>query len=417
MESSTAATLTTADTSGRPERPPSGLAHVATVSFLASRAAPSAGFWIALAGGVALARAGERRGLRLGYGASIGAILQTVAIMGPARFGVPLTQAITAPLLGRLEGRRTSVLRQILACAAIRFVHTTLTVAFFALVLAGGIDVYTETYDSIAAHLPLLPEGTRAALIVTGVGLVAWAAFASTVQVLVYRRGLRHWPAGTAALAEHGMPDAPDLVRRRFDPRAICLAASIAFCLLLASTSWPLLAAVSAWLLLASVSSGGDRDVVAVGTAIAALLAGGVLLFALVGGLGLGLALRRALRAALLVLVATWLRAAAGPAGLREVSHRALGRLRRVPAMREASLVLEDLGSGRELGRAARSVLDVLRSVPKRPLPLLDALLGWVAAESGRFRAAPAAAPVRLALRPGDVVLVCLAVLPVLALT
>ena len=32
-----------------------GLAHVATVSFLAARAAPSAQFWIALAGGIALA--------------------------------------------------------------------------------------------------------------------------------------------------------------------------------------------------------------------------------------------------------------------------------------------------------------------------------------------------------------------------
>jgi hypothetical protein len=416
MPSSTAATLTSAAASGDGEGPPAGLAHVATVSFLASRAAPSAGFWIALAGGVALARAGERRGLRLGYGASIGAMLQTVAIMGPARFGVPLTQALTAPLLGLLEGRRTSVFRQILSCAAIRFVHTTLTVAFFVLVLAGGIDVYTETYDRIASHLPLLPEGTRAALIATAAGLVAWAAFASTVQVLVYRRGLRRWPAGAEAPTERGVPDAPDLVRRRFDPRAISLAAAIAFCLLLASTAWPLLAAVSAWLLLASLSAGGDRDIVPVGVLIAALLAAGVFVFALVGGAGLGLALRRALRAALLVLVATWLRAAAGPAGLREVSRRALGRLRRVPAMREAQLVLEGLGSGRELGGAARSLLEVLRSVPRRPLPLLDAVLGWVPAESQRFRAAPAAAPARLAIGFGDLVLVALAALPLLAL-
>jgi hypothetical protein len=415
MSSSSSATLTRAAASGRGDRPPPGLAHVATASFLASRAAPSAGFWIALAGGVALARAGERRGLRLGYGASLGAMLQTVAIMGPARFGVPLTQALTAPLLGRLEGRRSSVLRQVLACGAIRFVHTTLTVAFFALVLAGGVDVYTASYDSIAAHLPLLPEGTRAALIVTAVGLVAWAAFASTVQVLVYRRGLRLWPADAGAEAEQGTPDGPDLARRRFDPRAISIAAAIAFCLLIASTAWPLLAAVSAWLVLASLSSGGDRDVVPMGIVIALLLAGGVLVFALVGGPA-GLALRRATRAALLVLVATWLRAAAGPAGLREVSRRALGRLRRVPAMREASLALEDLGSGRELAGAARSALEVLRSVPKRPLPVLDALLAWVAVEAARFRAAPPAPPARLVLAPVDGVLVALAALPLLVL-
>src|SRR6266581_234853 len=47
----------------RPEA--AGLAHVATVSFLASRASPAFGFWIALAGGVALARVGQRDGARL----------------------------------------------------------------------------------------------------------------------------------------------------------------------------------------------------------------------------------------------------------------------------------------------------------------------------------------------------------------
>ena len=56
-------------------------------------------------GGVALARVAERRGARLGFGASVAAMLETVAIIGPARFGIPLTQAATAPMLGRLEAR------------------------------------------------------------------------------------------------------------------------------------------------------------------------------------------------------------------------------------------------------------------------------------------------------------------------
>ena len=47
-----------------------GPAHVGVVSFLAARAAPTGGFWIALAGGVALARVAERLGPRLGFGAS-----------------------------------------------------------------------------------------------------------------------------------------------------------------------------------------------------------------------------------------------------------------------------------------------------------------------------------------------------------
>ena len=148
------------------------------------------------------------------------------------------------------------------------------------------------------------------------------------------------------------------------------------------------------------------------GLAIALALALGVFVFVLIGGAGLDVALRRAARAGLLVLVATWLRAAAGAAGLREVSRRTLRRLRRLPAAREASLVLDELGTGRQLGPAARSVVDALRTVPKRPMPMLDAILGWVAAESARFRAVPPTSPLRLRVRPLDGVLVLLALAP-----
>ena len=71
-----------------------GLGHVATASFLASRVAPTGGFAVALAGGVAIARAAQRGGFRAGAGTSAAAMLQTVAIMGPARIGIPLTQAV-----------------------------------------------------------------------------------------------------------------------------------------------------------------------------------------------------------------------------------------------------------------------------------------------------------------------------------
>jgi hypothetical protein len=391
---------------------PSGLAHVATASFLASRISPTAGFWIALAGGVALARIGEVRGARLSYGASIAAMLQTVAVMGPVRFGIPLTQALTAPLLGRLEGHGRSVVAQILACAAIRLVQTAAFAAFGVLVLVGGIDAYTDTYDSLASRIPVLPEGTAAAMIVTGASLLLWAAFASTVQVLVYRRGLHRWPGEQS----HGRRDAagenPDDARRRFDPRAVVLAAAVAFGLLMASTDWLLLVAAAVWLALAWVSARGDRDVVPVGLAIAGMLALGVFVFVLIGGAGLDTAARRAARAGLLVLVATWLRAAAGANGLREVSRRTLRRLRRVPTAREASLVFEQLGTGRQLGPAASAIIEALRPVPKRPVPVLDAVLGWVAAESARFRAVPAGVAARLRARAVDGLLVLVAVAP-----
>ncbi|HEV2874345.1 MAG TPA: hypothetical protein VGW14_04290, partial [Thermoleophilaceae bacterium] len=347
-----------------------GPAHVAVVSFLAARAAPTGGFWIALAGGVALARTAERRGARLGFGASAAAMLETVAIIGPARFGIPLTQAATAPMLGRLEARGVAVLPQILACAAIRMLHNAATTAFFIWVIAGGLDAYAGTYDAIGRRIGI-EVGTADALALTAAGLLAWAAFASTVQVLVYRRGLHGWDRlatsagdesdvdraiGGQHNARDGSAAGPASQRRRFDPRAITLAAAVGFALLLSGTSWPLLAAVGLALAIAWVAAPTDREPVPTGLAFAAILAGGALAFALGGGLGLDEAARRATRAALLVMVATWMRAAAGAEGLREVSRRALGKLRRIPAANEAALVLDGIESEDRLVAADRAL-------------------------------------------------------------
>jgi hypothetical protein len=392
-----------------------GLAHVATVSFLASRATPPIGFFVALAGGVALARVGQLRGARWGYGASVAAMLQTVAIIGPVRFGVPLTQALTAPLLGVFEARGVGARMQMLVCAAIRLVQNAATSAFVIVVLT-GLDVYLDSYDTIAGVIPLLPEGRAAAWVVTIVSLLAWAAFASAVQVTVYRRGLHAWPRPGEEHPPHLEPLAPSEGERdhrgRFDPRAVALAAAIAFGLLVSSISWPLLAAVAAWLLLAALVSRGDRSVVGVGVALALMLGTVIFVVSLLGGQALDDALARGTRATLLVLVATWLRAAAGTAGLREVSRRGLGRLRRAPSAREAVLVMDELGSGRQLGAAARSVLAALRAVPAKPGPLLDAVLAWVAFESRRFRPAVVERQPLLRLRGVDVALVALAVVP-----
>jgi hypothetical protein len=409
---------------------PAGPAHVAVVSFLAARAAPTGGFWIALAGGVALARLAERRGARIGFGASAAAMLETVAIIGPARFGIPLTQAATAPLLGRLEARRVRVGLQVLACAVIRLLHNTATTAFFIWIVTGGLDAYAGTYDALGRRVGI-EIGTADALALTAAGLLAWAAFASVVQVLVYRRGLREWEgrergsakpaaAETAAAGPARTPAADAGLRprsRRFDPRAVTLAAAVAFVLLLASTEWALLAAVAAWLALVWAVSRADAEPVPTGLLFAAILAAGALLFTLGGGLGLDTALRRATRAALLVLAATWLRAAAGSEGLREVSRRALGRLRRVPSAPEAAQVLDAIASEGRLAAAGRALAARLRTVPLRPLPLLDAVLDWVVREAAAFRSPPAPpSAVALVARPLDWALVLLAAAPALTL-
>jgi hypothetical protein len=407
------------------EAVPAGPAHVAVVSFLAARAAPTGGFWIALAGGVALARVAERRGARLGFGTSAAAMLETVAIIGPARFGIPLTQAATAPMLGRLEARGWPLVPQILACAAIRLLHNTATTAFFIWVIAGGLDAYAGTYDALARRIGF-EVGTAEALGLTAAGLLGWAAFASTVQVLVYRRGLRSWeeaPTDAGNVWGNSSPkraprEAEPVPRRRFDPRAVTLAAAIAFTLLLASTSWLLLSAVALWLTIAWIAAKPDKDPIPTGLVFAAVLAGGALLFSLGGGLGLDTALRRASRAALLVLVATWLRGAAGAEGLREVSQRALGRLRRLPAAAEAATVLGEIASEGRIAAAGRTLIEQVKDVPKRPTPFLDAVLGWVKKESEAFVAANGRPKGTATLRATaiDVLLIAVAVAPAAAL-
>ncbi len=43
--------------------------------------------------------------MRAGYGAGVAAMLQTVAIVGPVRYPAPLTQAMSAPLVGAVHAR------------------------------------------------------------------------------------------------------------------------------------------------------------------------------------------------------------------------------------------------------------------------------------------------------------------------
>ena len=251
-------------------------------------------------------------------------------------------------------------------------------------------------------------------LVLTALGLVVWGVLASVVQVTVYRRGLRGWPA--VAAEGEAPPDEPAAHEGRFDPRAATVAAAVAFALLLLSTGWPLLAGVALWLALATATARGDRRAWRTGLILAGALGLGAVVFSLAGGLGAEVAARRGLRALLLVLVATWLRSAAGADGLREVFRRTLGRLRRLPAVPEAIRALDHIGSEGHLARAGRSLGKLAADTPFTVVALVDAVLGWVYDQAGRFRAAPAPEPPRLALRPEDVAMVLGALVPLAAL-
>ena len=386
-----------------------GLAHVATVSFLASRAAPSLQFFFALGGGIALARAAAERGARTGYGTALASMLQTVAVMGPARINAPLTQAITAPMMGRLQARGAGASTEFLACLALRLVHYTVLLAAFVYVILGGLDEFTGSYETLTGWLGIVPQGATAALAVTAAGQTLWAIFFSVMQVAAYRRALGDWPdAAPRAGRPGGAGAAAERGSGRFDPRAIVLAALLAT---RAAAREHVLGAADRrhrWLIPAWLLSRPDHDAVPLGLLLAGLLAFAALTGGLLSGAGLELTLRRVVRAVLLVAVATWMRAAAGPGGLREAFRRALHRLRALPAVREAAAQMEGLDSGPRLVAAARAAAERFADVELKPARLADALTAWVAAESAGYRAGAVPAKPRLRLRAPDGLLVAL---------
>lgn len=405
-------------------KPPIGLAHVATASFLASRITPSGGFAVALAGGVAIARTAQKWGTRTAFGASIAAMLQTIAIMGPLRVTIPLTQAVGAPILGGMEAKGRSTAAQFALMFTIRTLQNLVGLGFYILVIA-GIDAYFESFRRILGWIPFMPNGDTAVWVGQIFLFLLWGVGATVIQVLVYQRGLRNWPAedplppdpapANAPLG-HDTDPGPLPVARRFDPRAVVLAAFLAFAILLTGTWWPMLGAVALWLAVAWVFSRGNRDVVKPGLILAGIIMLATLIPGLIGGIGIELTLRRMARAALLVLVATWMGYAAGEEGLREVFRRTLRRFRRVPSVAEASVVLEGLGTTQGLAASGKRLIDRLKGVEPDPLPITDAVLEWVAGESGRHAPGrPGTAP-QLAVKSRDAVLVVLAACCVLSL-
>jgi len=363
------------------ERTLAGLANVAALTFLAARAVPG-GFVVALAGGVPLARASQRHGTRAGYAAAGASLVETMAVMGPARMGIPVPHAASAPALGALERRGSALVALALTGAAIRYVYYLLTSAFYVLVLV-GLDAILGTYEAIRETLTFLPGGDAAAVLIYAAFLLVWSLVAGLIQAWAVRRGLRRWPQEGAQLGERTAA-APER-RGLADARAVVGAGLVAIAITLATTEPVALALVAGWLLAVwLIVRAGARDF-AGGLALAAPLALSTLAFGLVGGLGAELALRRAARVALLVLTAVWLRSAAGAPGLRAISLRAVRRLRRLPTLALSARVLGASAGVGNYGDSARRLGRRMRSERKRPRPLLGAALGWIASEAGRL--------------------------------
>jgi len=362
------------------ERGLAGLANVAAMTFLAARVVPG-GFVVALAGGVPLARASARHGARAGYATAGASLVETMAVMGPARMGIPVPHAASAPALGALERRRAALVWLALTGATIRFCYYVLTSLFYILVLV-GLDAYVGTYEAIRESLGFLPAGDAAALFMTAAFLAVWSLAAGLIQAWVVRQGLRRWHDAEEAPGERPVPAADR--GGRADPRAVVTTGLVAIAVTLATTQPEVLLLVAVWLAAAwLIARAGTRSLLG-GLALAAPLAVATLAFGVVGGLGWELALRRTARVALLVLTAVWLRSAAGAAGLRMVSLRAVRRLGRLPTLGLAATVLGSSAGVGSYGDAARRLGSGMRSARRRPGPLLGATLGWIVSEATR---------------------------------
>jgi energy-coupling factor transporter transmembrane protein EcfT len=397
---------------------PAGLSHVAAVSFLAARVAPTGSFWLSLAGGAAVAREAEVRGMRSGYASSAAAMLETVAIVGPLRLNAPLTQAVSAPLLGAMQARGRRPLTQFLACLAIRLVHYAIITAFTVLILLGP-KAYAGTYRNLFGWIPFLPHGLEGALILTAIGNVLFAILFSAIQIGFYRHALTGWLERTPSQSEPraAREQAAPPQTAGTDPRVALVAATVVTIVLLFSHSWIVLAAVAAWLAVAATMARyRDRDILRVGILLALIVAAGTLAASLIGGLGADEAASRAVRAALLVMVPTWLRLAAGSAGLREAFRRMLHRVRVVPGAEEAGEILSELDSGALLEASAKSLRDRLKGITAGPMEIANAVLAWAAQEAQSLPVHEPRPISQLRLRPRDATLVFSVLLPASAL-
>ena len=238
-----------------------GLAHVATVSFLASRAIPSIGFFVALVGAARLARAGPLRGRAGGTAPASGPCSDRRdhrASRGPGcRSRRPDRAAARVA-----RGPRGWVAWQMIVCAAIRLVQNAPTSAFVIVVLT-GFEAYIEMYDSSRASSRWCPRARRAG------GRDRRAPRLGRVRERGPGHGVPPWPAYLADrrgcyVHVAGGADAPTAggsIRVPWRSRGGRVRP------LLARASTGGLGAVAAWLAIASVACRGDRSVVPTGAA------------------------------------------------------------------------------------------------------------------------------------------------------
>ena len=367
------------------------MANVAALTFLAARAVPL-GWVVGVAGGVPLARAAQRHGGRAGYAAATASLVETMAIMGPARMGIPVPHAVSAPWLGVLHRRGRSLLTLALAGASVRTGYYVATSAFSILVLI-GLDAYVGSYERLREWLAFLPAGTGAALWLTVLMLVVWSLGAGLVQAWVLRRGLRDWDGYLGNGEADQVPSVPKPVWLAH-PRAGLLVsvALVGFVVTLAGTSTWVLGGVAVCLGMLWVMTRAELRTFGRGLLLALPLAVSTLAFGLVGGIGSEQALRRGARVALLVLIAVWVHRAAGSAGLRDQSLRLVRRLTRFPTLALAGTVLGASVAAGDFGGAARRLGRRVSGTARRPAAVLDACLAWLAEESTRL-AVPAADP------------------------
>ena len=309
-----------------------------------------------------------------------------------------------------------------LACLGLRLVHYAVAAARSSSTsILGGLDAFTGSYETLTGWLGFVPQGAAPRRVaVTAVGQLLWADLlqhgpgrrlparaAATGRRRAARRARRAAGGGGRTSAQPARFDPRAVARRRAArDRAAAQRHRVAAAARRHRVARPGLAALAR----------RQRRGAARRSALAALLA-----------------VRRAhrrpaqrrrarahaaarLRAVLLVAVATWMRAAAGAGGLREIFRRALrppARGSRRCARRRAARRARQRPAAVAAGRAAA---DRFADVELKPAELCDTVTAWVAAESGGFRPGPPAPARGCGCERRTPLLVALTLAPALAL-
>lgn len=215
-----------------------------------------------------------------------------------------------------------------------------------------------------------------------------WCAVAGMVQAWVVRRGLSRWPehAAPSLVKEDAAPPPSTSTSPRLDGRAVIGNRGSRVRGPHGHHPTGRAGGRRPWLVVVWLLARAELRALLQALGLVVPLALSTLGFGLFGGVAVPMVVARTVRVSLIIFVAVWLRSAAGPAGIRDTSMRAMRHLRWAPTLALGSRILGESAGASDFAGSVRRLGDGIGVTSKRPRKVLAATLDWVAEESDRTR-------------------------------